>query len=117
MDYQARGDRLYVITDSIPFLLKIFSLEGHYIGGFGLGDTRELARFFASRTLAVNSKGDVFFSQPRNDQLLTVYDAHGRELRGIGEKVAGRDAYGELCDSQPRCRDRRYQTYRRSAPC
>lgn len=108
-DYAVGADgRFYVATGHVPFEVKIFDANDRNQGGFEQGDTPELAKFARSWTIAVGREGTIFLSQPRNRHLVTVYDSRGKEIRGIGEKIAPAEVYPDACKTQERCKDRRY---------
>ncbi len=93
----------------MPFEVKGYSLDGDFKSRFQQGDTPELAKFATSWSIAVDSQGGIFLSQPRNENLLTAYDSRGRKLRGVGEKLEPEKVYPEVCKTNPRCQDRRYR--------
>ncbi len=99
----------YIACLSIPFEVKVFDSSGRRRGGFSSGSSREEARAFRSLDLAVDPKGAIYLSQPYERDLVSVYNADGRRLRGFGEKVDPEAVWKGGCSGRALCRDSRYK--------
>ena len=101
------GGNIYVTTDTIPFAIHRFTRDGKFLNVIYQGTSRDDTAFYSSSSIAVDDKGTIYLSQPRQGHLLTTYSPRGGRLGGIGDLVTPNDLYTD-CGAHSLCRNRRF---------